>query len=205
MTDHLLPNNATPIEVSIAEVDALRYPALDVDVIRRVHRPDEAPASFLPILAWEYSVDEWEPGWTDAQKRQAIKVSVDIHRHKGTAWAVEQAVAVADARALVEEWFEYGGTPYYFRLTIELEPEEPWAASTANTLIRAALRSKNVRSYLEAVHLIRTRTHINPYIGAFLQMDHIATLAPTVVELMTARPYLYVGVSVEAELAATIE
>lgn len=38
----------------------------------------------------------------------------------GTKYAVEKAVSVLYPNSKIEEWFEYGGLPGYFRLSIEL-------------------------------------------------------------------------------------
>ncbi|GLR51277.1 phage tail protein I [Shinella yambaruensis] len=200
----LLPDSSTALERAIAEVDAWRMEAVDTDIIRRIHRPDECPPAFLPILAWEYSVDEWDPEWTVAAKREAIKQSFEVHRHKGTAYAVERAVTALNYGGRVEEWFEYGGSAYRFRVVVQLGEEEPWDGKRASTLVRVALRTKNVRSRLEAIHLRRQSRIGGPYIGAFVQSRLVTRLIPDVPSEISVAPYLYIGAVVSVRSKTTL-
>lgn len=189
----LPPQSSTALELAIAQIDAWRMEIVDTDIIRRIHRPDECPEPFLPILAWEYSVDEWEPEWSATVKRDTIKLSYEIHRHKGTAYGVETAVNALNYGAKVEEWFEYGGSPYRFRLSLELSETEEWTGNRADVLVRSAMRTKNVRSRLEAIVIKRTTRGTGPYIGGALNNRIVSVLTPEVPRLISAQPYLHVG------------
>jgi phage tail P2-like protein len=87
----LLPANSTALERAIANTGAslstLPVPA------RHVRNPETCPVALLPFLAWELSVDEWDPDWGEDVKRAVIAASIDIHRHKGTRGAVRRALA----------------------------------------------------------------------------------------------------------------
>lgn len=50
--------------------------------IRETWSPDTCPPNLLAWLAWAFSVDQWGNNWTDAQKRELIKRSVEIYRTK---------------------------------------------------------------------------------------------------------------------------
>jgi phage tail P2-like protein len=45
----------------------------------------------LPFLAWERSIDIWNPDWPDQIKRNVI-ASIPLHFKKGVAYAIEQYV-----------------------------------------------------------------------------------------------------------------
>lgn len=91
MSKSLLPPNASQLEsaaaASGAHISALPTPP------RYVRNPSACPAPLLPFLAWELSVDEWNPKWGDDVKRAVIAQSINIHRHKGTLGAVRRALA----------------------------------------------------------------------------------------------------------------
>lgn len=88
----LLPSNATPMERALAQVIGR---ISDVPVpVADLWSPADCPAPLLPWLAWALSVDEWSPEWSEAQRREAIAASVEIHRHKGSMWAVRRALDV---------------------------------------------------------------------------------------------------------------
>lgn len=88
----LLPPNSSLLERAMAEVMA---PRLDgsTDLIRTLWSPDTCPVSLLPWLAWAMHVDNWDDAATEDQKRDSIRMSVHLHRKKGTPWAVKRALA----------------------------------------------------------------------------------------------------------------
>lgn len=115
-------------------------------------RLDELPETVIDLLAWQWHVDFWDEELTLVQKRKLVKNSIAWHRRKGTPSAVEEVVSTILGGAIVQEWFEYGGEPYYFRVikidgqvTEEMYPK----------LKRAIDAVKNVRSWIESVSLSR--------------------------------------------------
>lgn len=193
----LLPDNSSPLLRAVAAIDAERIRAIDVDIIRRVHDPDLCPPAWLPLLAWAWSVDEWDPAWPEAVQRAVIKAAPDVHRHKGTAWAVQTAIQATGYAASLDEWFEYGGSPYRFRLTVTLGPVEPWTGEAGEMLARLALRTKNTRSRLELIRLVRG-SQAELFIGGAIFVRSNARVGPIVPGLLQARPYLYIGGSIRA-------
>ncbi|MBI3143824.1 MAG: phage tail protein I, partial [Pseudogulbenkiania sp.] len=88
MSAQLLPPNRTALEAALADILTID---LDPSVIRTLWDSDRCPSSLLPWLAWAVSVDSWELANTDADRRALIRRSIELHRHKGTAWAAEEA------------------------------------------------------------------------------------------------------------------
>lgn len=118
-----------------------------------ISRIDELPEDVIDLLAWQWHVDFYEPGITLNQKRALVKISIHQHRKKGTPWAVEQVVKAILEDAIVQEWWEYGGQPYHFRvIRIGGEMIEPSMYSRLEKAIRTV---KNIRSWLEGVSLYR--------------------------------------------------
>ena len=87
----LLPNNSTKTERAIEAATDRSLPLLVGDL----WNPERCPAAFLPWLAWALSVDDWDASWTEETKRAVISSSIEIHRRKGTVWAMRQALAAA--------------------------------------------------------------------------------------------------------------
>lgn len=80
---------------------------------------DDVDASALPHLAKQFHVlglEGWDYASTEAEKRALLKQAVELHRYKGTPWAVRQGIQRVSPDVDIEEWFEYGGQPYYFRI-----------------------------------------------------------------------------------------
>lgn len=89
----LLPFNATAQEKAL-EITTSRLSDVPVSV-RDVWNPETCPAQLLPWLAWAFGVDEWDPAWSDDQKRNTITSAVMIQRRKGSVWSIKQAIASA--------------------------------------------------------------------------------------------------------------
>lgn len=148
----LLPANTTAQERALDDA-ASRLGDVPV-VVREMWNPDICPANLLAWLAWAFSVDEWDPAWTDAQKRATIKRSIEVHKYKGTIGAVREALAALSFDARVQEWFNQipEGDPYTFRVL--LEANQVGISQTAlQGLISLIMQTKNLRSHLDRVDL----------------------------------------------------
>lgn len=148
----LLPPNATPQERAISDM-ASRIGDVATP-IRDVWNPDTCPPGLLAWLAWAFSVDQWDDAWTEAQKRQFIKQSVEIHRRKGTIGAVQDALAALGIDAKVQEWFNQSplGNPFTFRILLEAD-QIGVTQEAARALFEVVERTKNLRSHLTGVQL----------------------------------------------------
>lgn len=88
----LLPQNRTAFEEA-ADLTGARVADLPLD-IPKLARPFEAPAPFLPWLAWGLSVDFWEKEWPEDKHRLMLARSLRMHSVKGTATAIAEAVQI---------------------------------------------------------------------------------------------------------------
>lgn len=112
-------------------------------------RLGELKGTILDLLADQFHVDAYDAiNFTDDEKRELIRSSIEWHRIKGTPAAVEKVLAVAFKYSKIAEWFEYGGNPYYFRLYIKGTAYSP---GSFQSFWRMFLDAKNVRSHLEKV------------------------------------------------------
>lgn len=98
----LLPPNATAFEKAMSGPTGR---IMDVPVpIRDLWRWDTCPESHLAWLAWAMSVDLWNHNWPVEKKRNMIRESFELHRHKGTLYTIERYLEYVDAplrRAIV--------------------------------------------------------------------------------------------------------
>lgn len=79
-------------------------------------RIDDLDEELLDALASDFKVDWWRPNSTIEEKRRILKTSWYVHKHLGTKAAIETAIADYLGDGNVEEWFEYSGKPYHFRI-----------------------------------------------------------------------------------------
>lgn len=86
----------------------LLYPAID-----------QLDEGLLDILAQDFKVDWWDPDYSLEEKRRTLKDSWRVHRMLGTKAAVETAISAIYPDTKVQEWWEYDGQPYHFKLLID--------------------------------------------------------------------------------------
>lgn len=121
-------------------------------------RIDELPESVLDALAWQLHVDVYDEDMSLAKKRKLVKNAIKDHKYKGTPCAVKSVVEMLLNYAKVEEWYEYGGSPFHFRVSGESGPIPN--GDKIQRLVDAINEVKNVRSWLDGVSFQRRKTVI---------------------------------------------
>lgn len=114
-------------------------------------RLNEQPEEIVDLLAWQYHVDFYERGLTLDKKRNLVRTAIDVHRHKGTPYAVETVVSAAFEKSQVIEWFDYGGQPFFFKIRTE---DVTTNRETIDQMKKAINSVKNTRSWLEKIEFV---------------------------------------------------
>ena len=188
---HLLPPSATHAEVALSR--AMSRLADVEPQCRQMWNPATCPPEHLPWLAWAFSVDEWNTAWTEAQKRGAIEASYTVHRHKGTAGAVRDALSALGYAIEMSEWFQWTpvGDPYTFGVFGELG-DQGAVLSMYDDIERVALATKNVRSWLAWIRLRATRRGAF-YIGGTTLAAETIEIQPYALTLLERQGAFYTG------------
>ncbi|MEQ6355910.1 phage tail protein I [Lysinibacillus sp. M3] len=151
----LLPRSLhqDPVLVAIAEAGEiqLKQAYQEAEDIYNLYDIDKKPEQLLDLLAYEKHVDFYDNELSIDQKRELIKSSIGWHRKKGTRWAVEHVASMVFEDAVVNEWFEYKGKPYFFKIKININ--QPGSIQQLKNLINA---TKNKRSWLDNITLAIT-------------------------------------------------
>lgn len=147
-----------PVVVAMYEAVAIQLQEAyeDAYALADVKKVDQLPESMLDLIAYEKHVDFYDNNLSTFQKRELIKSSISWHRKKGTRWAVERVVSIVYPNAKIQEWFEYDGEAYRFKV----EVDEPFIASKDMKRLRAMIEAtKNKRSWLEYVAIKLRQSH----------------------------------------------
>lgn len=165
-TDHLLPSDEDE-RVKAFSIAQHRMLDVDMDVIRRSVLANISPASLLPWLAWDRSVDEYVDSWPTSVKRQVIAGSYSYHTIKGTPAALTRALAQLDYETTVTEWFQYGGDPYRFRVAFSLPENGTMTQVEFQSLYRLIMTAKNVRSMVDSFQVTVQVRAPAPHVAAW--------------------------------------
>lgn len=116
---NLLPKSSTDFERKISNVTEQ---ATNLDIkINTLTTIKNTPKDFLPLLAWQNSVDRWNRNWSENEKISQIKAAFKIHQKKGTVAALKEITEAFNYSLTVHEWWqeEPNNTPGTFQITIE--------------------------------------------------------------------------------------
>lgn len=115
------------------EQGALREADLAVDLLD-TKDPEKCPIEFLAFLAWEQSISD-EEGWAFAESEEArrtlIKRSAEIHKKKGTVWAIREVFRMLNLGEveIIENIarLNYDGTHHYNAYMVHGDLDNYWA------------------------------------------------------------------------------
>ncbi len=114
-------------------------------------RIDELPENILDILAYDFHCDWYDVNYSIDIKRKILKSNVIIHKRLGTKYAVTRALEDVYKTASVQEWFEYGGNPYCFKITVNIG-NEGLTEDTTREIESKMWFYKNLRSHCDGIY-----------------------------------------------------
>lgn len=117
------------------------------DVLKDV---DKMPEWRLDEMAWETNC-LYDYNSNIESKRYWIENAKRFDQRLGTAAAIKEYLEGSFSNVQIEEWWQYGGSPYHFRVSCSgdmTSAVETWAR-------RAIARAQNVRSVLDGLTIYR--------------------------------------------------
>ena len=106
----------------------------------------------LDHLAHQFHIEGYDLAQSVEEKRALIKSAIELHRYKGTKYAIKKVLEALGLEGQVREWFEYNGQPYNFRVELGITNREI-TAELRDKLIKLVEDYKNERSWLEEIVL----------------------------------------------------
>lgn len=151
--------------MSYALRETARMLLTEIDPVTVYAGVDILPEQIVDLLAVEFRAQYYDTSLPVTEKRKAVKKALLWHCRAGTASAVRELTDLVwrSESAQVQEWFEYGAAPYWFRVLLETDMriEE----DKIEDFLAALWKVKNTRSHLEAI-AFRRKIHHTLYIGS---------------------------------------
>lgn len=85
---------------------------------------DNLDSDVIDVLAWQQHVDFYDISLDLDKRKTLVKNSIPWHKRKGTPSVVEEFISTFYKNSKIEEWFEYGGNPYYFRILLDYKLDD---------------------------------------------------------------------------------
>jgi len=107
--------------------------------------PQRTPVDFLPYLAADRGVAEWDANASESEKRLTVALSWSIQRQAGTDKALKYAVESMGFTPKVTPWYSAVpvGVPYSFE--VEAVVSRPWSSGDHKRLISRLRAAKSER------------------------------------------------------------
>ena len=192
MSDRLLPAGSSALEVAAAEACAM-IETLPVP-LRRLWSAQDCPAELLPYLAWAWSVDRWDSGWSESTKRAVVAASEYVHRHKGTIGSIRRVVEPLGYLIRIIEWWKTGDVPGTFRLDVGVL-DTGITEEMYNELERLIADARPCSRHLIGLSINLDSTGGLPTAAACYSGDEL-TVYPYTPEIITAGGSGYTGAAV---------
>ena len=110
----------------------------------------------LDLLGWQFHIEGYDQAQTIQEKRNLIKHAIELHRYKGTPYAVKKVFQALSLDADLQEWFDYNGDPYKFKVFVKSVIQDE---ATYRRFIELINEYKNTRSWLDAIGFHREWTN----------------------------------------------
>ena len=195
MADDLLlpPPLAADRRLQAMGVVAQRMSGLDISPVL-VYLVDTVNTSVLPGLAEQFHIlgEGWQFARNDDERRLLLKRAIELHRYKGTPWAIKQVLETLSLNGQIREWFDYGGQPFYFRIDVDLS-DRGIDEATYDALVELVTEYKNVRSHLEALTLSLTVRSPVPAIAAVTLGGELTTVYPLQLDGVALASAIFIG------------
>ena len=126
---------------------------------------DTLPEQVLDLLAVELNTQYYDTSLSIVVKRTLIKNTLNWYMNTGTAAAVAELVESVFGNGEVEEWFDYDGEPYHFRIRTANINSTDEMVQQITALVGTM---KNVRSHLDEV-LVEVMQQLHLYNGCVVE------------------------------------
>lgn len=131
----------------------------NMDNVLIYSRFEELSEDLVDILAYDMHVDWYDYGYPLNVKRDMVKNSVKVHKRMGTKYAVETAVKAIYPESRIEEWFNYGGEPFHFKVVLNAGDKN--LKIDLNDIVKKINMYKRLSAHIDSINIERTkRTHI---------------------------------------------
>jgi phage tail P2-like protein len=112
--------------------------------------------NLLDLLGWQFHIEGYDKAENIQEKRNLIKNAIELHRYKGTPYAIKKVLESLNLDAELQEWFNYNGNPYMFKVLVKSAIQDE---NTYKKLAELINEYKNQRSWLDTIGFHREYTN----------------------------------------------
>lgn len=154
-----LKNDPHMLDLATTAADAL-VSAWERTSLPRIYSAlDTVPEWILDVLAKELDVMLYDKTYTVEVKRALVKDNFYTYRHVGTPKTMVKAMEDIWSEVKIEEWYEYSGSPYHFRVILTGD----YSAENDALTKKIIKQTKPVRCVCDSVQYYSTHVDVDAY------------------------------------------
>lgn len=140
---------------------------------------ENLPDGVLHMLAWENKMAgaEWALTRTREERIDLIANSFELNKLRGTRWAVERIFTLLRFRPQIIEWWEEGGHPHTFRISVLDIADRGLSAEELKLIDELIWAYKPLRSWVTGIG-ISLSADVQAKINAFTTQTGVLTVGP---------------------------
>lgn len=186
-----LRNDEFVITVAEAFQIQIRELYTEVESIMDFNTYDNMPEELLDFLAFLKHVDFYDSSLSIEIKREILKNNTKLHKKKGTKQAVEDAATTVFGSAKIEEWFEYDGDPFFFKVKVDNSIQGA-SQVEMEKLEKLVNEYKNTRSWIEKIDM-NLLSKNNLYVGCSVQTGETIKVYPWTPSDISSTAKVHIG------------
>ncbi len=109
----------------------------------------ELPDEVLNLLAIELRTQYYDPEDRRERREKMVEQTLAWYLRGGTGSVLTEYLGALYQGGRLEEWYHYGGNPYFFKAMIDLDLDDEIETGTGDKIAERIRAYKNVRSWLE--------------------------------------------------------
>ena len=116
---------------------------------------DDMSENIIDNLAVELNLPCFHPESSLNIKRALVKDAFIWHTIAGTASAIRRYFTTISQDTDIQEWFDYGGDPYHFRIIATVPENQEVTENTLIDMAQQIVKLKNARSILDEALIVK--------------------------------------------------
>ncbi|MBX0311243.1 MAG: phage tail protein I [Sulfurihydrogenibium sp.] len=158
MIKELTPSSIAELQYLVNTFDTsfedIKSKIINVLILPRIDEITDE--NLLDLLAWQFHIEGYNKAQDIQEKKNLIKSAIELHRYKGTPYAIKKVLQSLNLDAELQEWFSYNGNPYMFKVLVKSVIQDE---DTYKKLAELINEYKNTRSWLDVIGFHREYTN----------------------------------------------
>lgn len=177
MIKELTPSSIKELQHLVNTFDVsfedIKNKIINVLILPRIDEIEDE--NLLDLLGWQFHIEGYDKAQDIQEKRNLIKNAIELHKYKGTLYAIKKVLQIFSTDAKIYEWFKPIPSPYN-QIFRQLNPYEFAVVLSIDRRVGNQLFSEQTQEYMK--ELINEYKNVRSHLaGIILEATPSTTIA----------------------------